>query len=199
MDKMILYDSPEAAEIKTITGWVSRNNHYWGNDEHMARYDGCTHRKCETCGEPIVKNSYCRPCYDKKEIEKFKNMERKPWDGKAFLYSHALDGFIWSADDLDYLKEENDMTDADLMLVFCEPRYSPLLDPDDFLEGVLADECCGYDIPEELLSAFNELNQRIKEYGKPLSWIPGKFAVAVDNLGNIIMEIADSLQTEGTK
>ena len=43
--KIILPESPEAASIQTVTGWVSSNGRYWGNDEHMARYDGSTHRK----------------------------------------------------------------------------------------------------------------------------------------------------------
>jgi len=46
-EKIVPYDSAEAASIQTVTGWVSRSGRFWGNDEHMARYDGCTHRKCD--------------------------------------------------------------------------------------------------------------------------------------------------------
>ena len=44
---VIMYDSPEAASIKTITGWVSSAGRFWGDNEHMARYDGSTHMKCK--------------------------------------------------------------------------------------------------------------------------------------------------------
>jgi hypothetical protein len=182
--KIILYDSPEAAEIKTITGWVSANGHYWGKDEHMARYDGSTHKKCE-CGEVIEKNSYCRKCFDKKKIEKFHKMERIPWDGETPLYSNALQSFIWSVDDLDYLKEENDMTDADLKLVICEPHYAKPVNAIDHFESDLPEDAD--DIPAELQEAFDELNQRIKDYTTPLAWVPGKYAVAIS--GNEIVVV----------
>lgn len=44
--KIIPYDSPEAASFKTVTGWVSSDGIFCGNDEHVARYRGCTHIKC---------------------------------------------------------------------------------------------------------------------------------------------------------
>lgn len=38
-EKIIPYDSAEAASIQNVTGWVSRSGRFWGNDEQMARYD----------------------------------------------------------------------------------------------------------------------------------------------------------------
>ena len=35
-EKIVPYDSSEAASIQTVTGWVSRSGRFWGNDEHMA-------------------------------------------------------------------------------------------------------------------------------------------------------------------
>ena len=32
---IIMEDSPEAASIKTVTGWVSRTGRFWGNDERL--------------------------------------------------------------------------------------------------------------------------------------------------------------------
>jgi hypothetical protein len=182
--KIIMYDSPEAAEIKTVTGWVSANGHYWGDNEHMARYDGSTHKKCE-CGEVIEKNFYCQKCFNKKVIEEFYKMDRKAWDGETPLYSRALQGFIWSVDDLDYLKEENDMTDADLKLVICEPRYAKPVNVFDHFEDDLPEEAD--DVPAELQEAFDELNRRIKEYTTPLAWFPSKYAVEISG-NEIVME-----------
>ena len=43
--QIIMEDSPEAASIQTVTGWVSRTGRFWGNDERMARFDGSTHNR----------------------------------------------------------------------------------------------------------------------------------------------------------
>ena len=66
--KVIMFDSDEAAQYKTnLSGWVSRDNHFFGEDEHMARYVGCTHRKCEDCGEPTEKGwLVCDNCREKR-------------------------------------------------------------------------------------------------------------------------------------
>lgn len=73
-EKIVPYDSAEAASIQTVTGWVSRSGHFWGNDEHMARYDGCTHRKCDACETLIPVRGYtiCDQCREAKEIEKWR-------------------------------------------------------------------------------------------------------------------------------
>ena len=42
---IIMEDSPEAASIKTVTGWVSRTGRFCGDDERMARFDGSTHNR----------------------------------------------------------------------------------------------------------------------------------------------------------
>jgi hypothetical protein len=46
-EKVVMYESSEAASIQTVTGWVGADGRFWGNDEHMARYCGATHRHCE--------------------------------------------------------------------------------------------------------------------------------------------------------
>lgn len=37
-EKIVPYDSSEAASIQTVTGWVSRSGRFWGNDEQMERF-----------------------------------------------------------------------------------------------------------------------------------------------------------------
>jgi len=44
MKEIIKYDSPDSAKyVKNIEGWVSKNGKFFGKDEHIARWDGCTH------------------------------------------------------------------------------------------------------------------------------------------------------------
>lgn len=88
--KIIMEDSPEAASIKTVTGWVSSTGRFWGDDERMARFDGSTHKRCD-CGAVIAHRSYCRACSDRKEAEKWEAMPEAEWDGVAMLKLSFLD------------------------------------------------------------------------------------------------------------
>lgn len=70
-EKVVMSDSTEAAQLVTITGWVSRTGIFYGNDERIARYAGCTHRPCETedCGKPTEKTYiYCDDCRHKRDV-----------------------------------------------------------------------------------------------------------------------------------
>lgn len=33
-EKVVMYESPEATSIRTVTGWVDPSGRFWGNDEH---------------------------------------------------------------------------------------------------------------------------------------------------------------------
>jgi len=72
--KIIMFDSNEAANFQTgLSGWVSRQGHYWGNDERAARYDGCTHTHCEDCREPVDRGRLiCLPCHEIRQIKRGK-------------------------------------------------------------------------------------------------------------------------------
>lgn len=78
--EMILASSPEAASIQTVTGWVSRGGRFWGDDEHMARYCGSTHRLCEANPEhgPVENRSYCEACHAEKNETKWQAMPKAP-------------------------------------------------------------------------------------------------------------------------
>lgn len=174
-EKIVPYDSAEAASIQTVTGWVSRSGRFWGNDEHMARYDGCTHRKCDACETMIPVRGYtiCDQCRETKEIEKWQAMPRQEWDGKSLLYSQAADVFFQDSDDLSCHCEENECTPQSLRLVICDPQYARQIDAEDHYSDELPEDG---DLPPELEEAFERLNEAIKACRTPLSWIPGKFA-----------------------
>jgi hypothetical protein len=79
--EMVLYDSPEAAQFVTgISGWVNRHGMFYGNGkdaEDMARWSGCTHKKCE-CGNIMEKRwTMCDVCRERNSIERYKDRERK--------------------------------------------------------------------------------------------------------------------------
>lgn len=173
-NKIIMYDSPEAAEFRKVTGWVSRGGLFHGDNEHTARWQGCTHLKCDSCGEVKERSTWCRPCHDKKEREKYKAMPAKDWDGEAMLYSNTHDKWFSDFDDiLDYMANCDDadtLTFDDLEMVIGDPCYCDTVDPMDVYESDLPD---GYDLPDGIEEAFEELNKKIQAIKTPLCWYAG--------------------------
>jgi hypothetical protein len=175
--KIILASDDDAASIQTVTGWVSRLGHFFGNDERTARYDGSTHRKCDGCGAIIERNCYCRDCYVKKEAEKFNNMDHKEWNGTDALYSQAHDRYFFDLDELDQYCEDEETTPESLMLIICTPTYANAVSPADIYEGDLPEDG---EVPSEVQAAFDELNERLTENKTILSWYPGKYAAKIN-------------------
>jgi len=168
-DKIILYDSPEAATYVTnIEGWVSANRHFYGKGEfgeRSARQDGCTHKKCE-CGNLFKKEwayTVCEKCVSKKAYERFLKLEYKEWDGVEYVCEFDGDEFFWDLESLQEYMCENELDEIDLYI--CSPIHYNTID----LETV-ADEA------HEDWEPSIELEQKIKEFNdfirtlKPHSW-----------------------------
>ncbi|CAB4172456.1 hypothetical protein UFOVP935_22 [uncultured Caudovirales phage] len=49
-EEVVMIDDPQAATLVTVTGWRSRDGRFYGDNEHAARWGGCTHVKCLACG-----------------------------------------------------------------------------------------------------------------------------------------------------
>ena len=129
--KIILLESDEAAKYVTnISGWVSSRGQFYGINEHLARLDGSTHKKCESCGNVFEKMSYCKPCHIKKEIARYNAMPQKDWEGE-FLYSEYLDEFFETLAEAQEFALDNYMITSDLRLVLCDPQYPDELMPDE--------------------------------------------------------------------
>lgn len=164
----ILFDSPEAASFKTnIEGWVSAKGHFYGKDERAARYDGCTHKKCEVCGEQLAKTSWCKPCHDKKRQEKFQSFPVEVWDGVTPLAIFDSDTFFCDEDELlDYLCGE-EIDAGKIQLVWCKGVKPSALTANEMFEDELAEDC---DVEDgDILAAVDALNAAIDK-AKPFSW-----------------------------
>jgi hypothetical protein len=174
-DKVILYDSPEAAQYRTnISGWVNSRNQFFGENEHAARYSGATHTKCAKCGSimPIRGLIICNDCYHAKRVEEYNAFPAVEWDGKTPLCSLTTGDFIMNEGQLEEALEDY-VVFGDLMIVICEPNYYPKID-DDYFESPITDE--EFDIqfiPQELGEKIDELNALIDTL-PPASWSPGK-------------------------
>jgi len=175
-EKIIMFDSPEAASIQQVTGWVSRNGLFCGpgeSGERAARYDGCTHRKCEVCGAVVGKHHLlCKECSDKKDDERYHAMPKKKWDGRGMIYTDHLDTYFSDMEEAEEFSEDEGIPLAGLHLIICEPQYPPLLGEDHFCDVLPEDG----DTPDELLEAIHAFNETIKMC-PPCSYSPGKYAV----------------------
>lgn len=184
-ESIIMFDSSEAASIQTVTGWVSRHGRFWGNDERAARYDGCTHGKCETCDNIVLRNRIrCNFCQEKLDIESYYKMPEKEWDEKGMLYAEACDQYFNSLEEVkDYIDdidtEEGDEKSAlaDMRLVICEPVYAKYLDDDYFADKMAEDS----NLPSIIEEAMEEFNKKIGQ-ALPLSWKPGKYRLKLESL-----------------
>lgn len=172
--RKVKYDSPEAAKFVTgLSGWVSATGHFWGDDEHMARYQGCTHTLCRTCGAETEKHwLLCRDCRDKADMERFAACERREWDGKQMIYSETRDEYYESPEDAEETLEDGESLE-DLRLMLCDPNYARTVDPDYFCDELPEDG----DLPAEVETAMEAFNKAVE--GIVLSWSPGKYALGV--------------------
>lgn len=178
-EPVVMRNSPEAAQLVTVTGWRSRRGYFFGLDERTARYNGCTHVHC-SCGRVIEKGrTKCSDCRGAAEVVKYNAMPKKVWDGTGMLYSEAADRYFSNWDEVeDFLAEEEEAQSADsLLLVICEPQYASEIEEDEHYCDSLPEDCTVADADKELAAMFDELNSYIRENKPVLSWYPGKFAV----------------------
>ena len=181
--KFILYEDPSIVEYRTdITGWVGTNNRrYYGDSddsEHMARYDSCTHKRCE-CGNLMRKHfTLCKVCREKKRIERYYKMPYKQYEQDMVVYSDTYDKYFFDYDSIiDFFEYEDIDLPDDLRLIVCEPNKPYNIDPYDFYQDILPEE--DIDLPDDVLKAFDILNNALDKSDSVLSWEPGKYRTNV--------------------
>lgn len=170
-NEIILYNSPKAASIETVAGWVSIDGRFFGDNEHAARYWGSTHKACKNNPDhpPYVKNYYCEPCADIKRLEKFNAMPVVEWDGKTLLNLLDTETYFDNQDQIDEFCFEYKVDPSELALVLCEPNSMREVEYDQWSEILHED----VDLPSEIETALDLLNDAIREHGKAVSWSPG--------------------------
>lgn len=170
---IVMSDSPEAAKLRTVTGWVSRLGHFYGDDERIARYDGCTHRPCETegCGKPTEKHwIYCDDCREKRDLERYWKRPAAPWDGSQMIFAEGNDQYY---SDLESFLDDfagDDIKPEDMRPMLCEPNIAREVESDYWQDEMAEDG----ELPGELEAALEVLNKVIREGKFALSWSAGK-------------------------
>lgn len=185
--EIILPSDDRAAQIKTVTGWVSRQGRFWGNDERTARYDGSTHSLCEKHG-PYEQSSYCHACHEDRQKEKYTKLKKTEWNGDFPIATYNSDEWFWDIDQLrdhveyiaDAFESPQHAIDA-LMFVDAVAVFAHELDCNEIYDDRPEES----DLPVEIEEAFEELNRKIKACKKPLYYQHGDTAqiITTDMLG----------------
>lgn len=179
MKEQIHYDDDRAARRMTVTGWVSRDGRFYGDDEHLARWNGCTQLAC-ACGNLHDKGwTCCEACRKKARTARYQALPFAEWDGGTPLCLFEDDTYFFDADEVLDFCEEQGCTPADLQLVICEPQYARQIEPDEEYSDILPEDQYIADVAPEIAAAFEALNAEIEGYRKPLSWIAGKQRTAL--------------------
>jgi hypothetical protein len=178
----------DAAERRTVEGWVCKKcRRWWADDEHMARWCCSSDQPC-ACGARRSKNyTICDGCREKKELERWEQRERRPYDGRL-LYSDTLSRYFDDAEDVaDWLagEDEGGHTYESLRLLLCDKQYAREIDGDDFFTDDLPEDCTLDDVASDIAEAIGAVNdviaQRRKD-GRQISWFPSKYAVDISTL-----------------
>ncbi len=165
-ETQILYDSPEAAQLKTVTGWVSSDGRFFGKDENLARFAGSTHKKCD-CGN-LMSISYtkCENCRRKSDLERYNKLPFEPFTGQ-YVCERDGDKYFFDEDEIIDYMEENNVEEIDLLV--CIPvEYSPLQ-----YEDIAGDAHEDWEPEKELIELVKSFNEALSKF-PPHSWMPGK-------------------------
>lgn len=180
----VMYDSPESAVYgkHVVDGWKDVDGRVW-DSESAARYSSSTHRMCDKHGEYETR-SYCRECWEEKQIEKFNAMPEEAWDGVSAVYSLSYDKWFFDfcqiSDWLCDMEEHERPSFTDLRLVHAVPVKLHQIDEDYWTDDLHEDA----ELPDTVQLALRLLNDAIRQHnidGIPSSYEIGKLKVDVEN------------------
>lgn len=153
-------------EKTTVTGYVI-NGRFWGDYEHKARMEMCTHVDCESCGKEIEKRyRNCDDCRHKAKVESWEKSEkRKPSESDVWYYSELLEEYYQDIDSALDDCEDSDIKIKDLLLYHCARESPPQVDLDSIYEGITPEDFTIDDmITDEIAEACDRLNKLIADH-----------------------------------
>jgi len=170
-EKIIMYDSQEAAKLVTVTGWENSIGFFHANAENEARWIGCTHIQCKGCGRQTIKiYNYCKECREMRESFRYRSFKKIAWNGVTPVCTFAEDHyFLGGISDVETFCEDNNFKIEDLQLVHCEPIPIPEVDIFEYLSECMTEDMEKSDIPDEILNATEVLNRLIRN-AETMAW-----------------------------
>jgi len=144
----------------------------FGDQEKLARYSSCTHKRCE-CDEVMAKYySFCPKCRESKSKEGFFEKELVLWDGETPLYCEHYEEYFFHESEIDdFIAEYDERSQADLRLLLCESVPVPYID-EDFYEELSNEDGEMVDIPQAVIEAMNNLNEVARKELSGSLWTP---------------------------
>ena len=169
----VMYASDDSASIKTVTGWVDRHGRFFGQDEHMARWSGSTHKLCECGGEMSKTYTRCPSCRNNSARERFLALEAVEWDGKSMMCEYDGEEFFADIGDVYDHLEHNDIPLSDAQIMLCEKSVRiNEINIDELNEEYTTMDGKGVsDHYPEIAKKVKELNKVISE-AVPVLWFP---------------------------
>lgn len=188
-NEIILIDSDKAAKFVTdISGWVNSKGHFYGNNEHAARYDGCTHTYCKECGAICQKYyTLCENCRSVKQDDKYSSMQQKHDPDCEYYYSYVTDEY-YTYEDLIYLYQNAELDHpSKLQLILTTPEfgYNYTL-TDEYFSDITCDDSVY--IPADIQDAMDEFNRILMRNKTPFSYSPSKYRVPDGYFDHIVKE-----------
>lgn len=165
-EPIILNTSNEAAQQVTAIGWMSRTGRFYGDDERMARWDGCTHIAC-ACGEPVEKTWLaCDACRRIKDAERWNSFPLVEWDGETPFFTFDSDNFFSDVDAFYEWCLDNEADPSSVRLVLAKPRKFAEVDSEYWCDDLPEDG----DLPDDIAAAVEHLNTVIRAHKEPAAW-----------------------------
>jgi dTMP kinase len=171
-EKIIKYESEEAAKFKNIEMWVSRKGFVFSTEED-ARINGCTHFRCPGCNQYTKKvNAFIEKCPDCKEKYRHKyylTFEKKDWDGDSIVYSEKIGEYFFTLDsflenEAVFIPNNKNKTTNELLTEYrvthCKPAGPVAIDVENLFENVLIED---YELPEKMYEIEETFNKEAKE------------------------------------
>jgi len=170
----ILYGSDQAAELKTVQCWVTRDG-FLTLDEHHARLIGSTHNTCK-CGQIVCKPfKVCPKCEEKEYFAKFSTFKEKDYSGEPVaVYSYIENGkqvkpgwenILWNEGQIFHFAESMEMQFEDLKLVYVTPMGIPHLEADEIYADYAWEDWKPDCLPAAVHAAIEHLNLVMEEAG----------------------------------
>lgn len=176
MNERTLRNEEAAERLTNIAGWICKTcRTFYGDKEGAERAARYCCEKDHACGADGCQNraeqSYinCKPCRDKKDVERWLALPEVPWDFETPLVLHDDDQYFFSADDLQSYLEEHELTLNQVRLVIAVLEGQPQFDMADHLDGYLPD---GLDYDDD--RKINAVVNRWIEKHVPDVWFPGE-------------------------
>ena len=165
MEKKIIMPEDVVLTEETKTLYKDSEGKYYLS-EAGAREKLATHFKCK-CGNGIREKYriFCDSC-EPAPVEHFKD-----WDLKTPVYCGRYDRYFFDLGELTDYMHDNELKPEDMSLYICEPNYLSQIDSEYWQDDLPEDR----DLPKIIEEKLAELNEAIKEYGKPISWTPSKY------------------------